>query len=176
VVIRQAALALFIMAWIPPPSWAAGPGFVDWNRDPVGQFLPILPKFAPRLTPSPFISAAIDIPADYTQRIGRRIWQNECGGSVAGLTSWNQGEAFASLGIGHFIWYPAGPQGPFQESFPPLLEFLSSNGVALPDWLTGRPDCPWPDRENFQNDIESPRMTQLRDLLAATVALQRASS
>jgi hypothetical protein len=36
-------------------------------------------------------------------KIGKRVWQNECNGTVSGLTSWNQGEDFASLGIGHFI-------------------------------------------------------------------------
>src|SRR5438552_18973326 len=53
-------------------------------------------------------------------RIGKRIWQNECNGTVAGLTSWNTGEDFASLGIGHFIWYPEGRRGPFEESFSKL--------------------------------------------------------
>ncbi|RYD29224.1 MAG: hypothetical protein EOP87_18635, partial [Verrucomicrobiaceae bacterium] len=38
--------------------------------------------------------------------IGRKIWQNESGGTVNGLTAWNGGEGFPSLGIGHFIWYP----------------------------------------------------------------------
>ena len=42
------------------------------------------------------------------QELGQRIWKNECAGSVQGLVSWNEGEAFPSLGIGHFIWYPAG--------------------------------------------------------------------
>src|ERR1700720_3277507 len=55
------------------------------------------------------------------ERIGRRLWENESGGTIAGLTAWNLGEDFASLGIGHFIWYPAGKRGPFAESFPPLL-------------------------------------------------------
>src|SRR6266404_3179051 len=58
-------------------------------------------------------------------RIGKKIWRNECGGSVAGLTSWNSGENFASLGIGHFIWYPKGVRGPFDESFPKLVEFAN---------------------------------------------------
>jgi hypothetical protein len=39
--------------------------------------------------------------------IGRRIWKNECGATVNGLTAWNAGEV-ASLGIAHFIWYPEG--------------------------------------------------------------------
>jgi hypothetical protein len=45
-------------------------------------------------------------------KVGKRVWQNECGGTISGLTSWNQGEDFASLGIGHFIWYPKGRRGP----------------------------------------------------------------
>ncbi len=28
-----------------------------------------------------------------------------------GLVSWNRGEAFPSLGIGHFIWFPAVSHG-----------------------------------------------------------------
>jgi hypothetical protein len=39
--------------------------------------------------------------------VGKKVWINECDGTVAGLTSWNGDEAFPSLGIGHFIWYPA---------------------------------------------------------------------
>jgi len=39
--------------------------------------------------------------------IGLRVFENECGAGEACLTSWNKGEEFASLGIGHFIWYPA---------------------------------------------------------------------
>jgi hypothetical protein len=35
--------------------------------------------------------------------IGKRIWKNECAGTVSGLTSWNGGEEFPSLGIAHFI-------------------------------------------------------------------------
>jgi hypothetical protein len=54
-------------------------------------------------------------------RIGRKVWQNECGGTVAGLTSWNAGENFASLGIGHFIWYPAGRADRSRKAFLPLF-------------------------------------------------------
>src|SRR6266853_408780 len=66
---------------------------------------------------------------------GHRVWQNECGGTREGLTSWNAGENFASLGIGHFIWYPRGVEGPFEESFPKLMGFLSDRGVKVPAWL-----------------------------------------
>src|ERR1700759_965933 len=81
--------------------------------------------------------------------IGRRVWQNECDGTREGLTSWNVGENFASLGIGHFIWYPKGINGPFEESFPPLVKFLSANGAKVPAWLKPDDDCPWSSRAEF---------------------------
>ena len=102
--------------------------------------------------------------------IGHRVWQNECGGTREGLTSWNAGENFASLGIGHFIWYPKGVNGPFEESFPGLVKFLAANGAKTPGWLDG--DCPWTTRAAFQADSRSARMNELRDMLAATIRLQ----
>ena len=104
--------------------------------------------------------------------IGKRVWQNECGGTREGLTSWNSGESFASLGIGHFIWYPKGERGPFEESFPALVRFLAANGVALPAWLKPVPPCPWRTRAEFQSAAKGKQITELRDLLASTVALQ----
>lgn len=106
------------------------------------------------------------------ERIGKRIWQNESAGSYDGLTAWNSGEDFASLGIGHFIWYPAGQQGPFEESFPALLAYLQQSGVQLPQWLAQAKDCPWPNRTAFYKDSNGPRQTELRKLLASTVKEQ----
>ena len=103
-------------------------------------------------------------------RIGTRIWQNESGGTIAGLTAWNYGEDFASLGIGHFIWYPAGRRGPFEESFPLLVRYFSAHGVQVADWMMD--PCPWPDRNQFLAGQRSPRMGELRSLLAHTVPLQ----
>ena len=109
-------------------------------------------------------------------RIGRRIWQNECAGTVSGLTSWNTGENFASLGINHYIWYPRGGSGPFEESFPGLIASLTARGVAVPEWLRGvrGHDCPWPDRAAFEADRGGDRLTGLRAFLARpeVVALQ----
>ncbi|CAN5707646.1 hypothetical protein BH11VER1_BH11VER1_12770 [soil metagenome] len=106
------------------------------------------------------------------ERIGKRIWQNECAGTVEGLTSWNSGENFASLGIGHFIWYPAGTEGPFEESFPKLVAWMNERGVAVPGWLLKATDCPWKNREAFLSDQSSDRQKQLRSWLAGTVAPQ----
>jgi hypothetical protein len=107
-------------------------------------------------------------------RIGQRIWQNECSGTEAGLTSWNVGEDFASLGIGHFIWYPKGQEGPFEESFPPLVQYLAAAGASVPSWLLQTPDCPWSNRAAFVADAKSQRQVELRSLLKKTVPLQTA--
>src|SRR3954467_14722896 len=93
--------------------------------------------------------------------IGRRVWQNECGGTREGLTSWNSGESFASLGIGHFIWYPRGQTGPFEESFPKLPTFLLANGLVLPGWLNPGIPCPWPPRQEFQAALREPKLEEL---------------
>jgi hypothetical protein len=115
---------------------------------------------------------SIQLSDSQAQTVGRRLWQNESGGSIAGLTAWNSGEDFASLGIGHFIWYPPGKRGPFEESFPPLLSFLRSSGATVPSWLSEAKGCPWNTRAEFLAAVNSPRMTELRDLLVKTIGLQ----
>jgi hypothetical protein len=102
--------------------------------------------------------------------IGRRIWKNECAGTVNGLTTWNGGEEFASLGIGHFIWYPEGKKGPFQESFPSLIVFLKKQGVDTPAWTQG--PCPWKTKAQFQAAFDSAQMVQLRTMLKNTIPQQ----
>lgn len=111
---------------------------------------------------------------DEDMAIGIRILANETGGDPRKLLWWNQGETFASLGIGHFIWYPASSRGPFEESFPALIAYLKQRGVALPAWLQTRdpPNCPWADRAAFEGARDSPRMRDLRALLASTIAEQ----
>ncbi len=117
---------------------------------------------------------AADVVVSDTQALsaGKKLWKNECAGTVDGLTSWNSGEDFASLGIGHYIWYPAGQRGPFEESFPELVRFLAAEKVVLPGWLKGADACPWNSREDFLRDHRGERQVALRELLARTVALQ----
>jgi hypothetical protein len=119
-------------------------------------------------------SAAISLSHQDAMRIGRQIWQNECGGTVAGLTSWNGGENFASLGIGHFIWYPAGARGPFEESFPPFVRYVQKRGAKLPEVLLAHKSetCPWNSRAEFLAAESSAKMKQLRIFLAGTIDLQ----
>lgn len=108
-------------------------------------------------------------------RIAQLVFQNECAAKITCLTSWNRGEGFASLGIGHFIWYPAGTHEthkPFAESFPALLVFLQERGIRLPGWLASGHGCPWPDRDSFIAADAEPRMQALRKLLLNTMPLQ----
>lgn len=103
--------------------------------------------------------------------IGRKIWQNECAGSVSGLTTWNGGEEFPSLGIGHFIWYPAGFKGRFEESWPKFAAFAKQAGANPPPVALER-HSPWKSKAEFQRDFNGPRLTALRKWLAGNVALQ----
>jgi hypothetical protein len=116
--------------------------------------------------------AAINLSPAETRRIGNRIWQNECGGTIAGLTSWNTGENFASLGIGHFIWYPKGERGPFDESFPKFVEFAGARQAKLPAVLLAKDGCPWKSRVEFYQAAQSPAMKELRAFLGRTIDLQ----
>lgn len=106
--------------------------------------------------------------------VGQMIFQNECAGDYRCLVHWNEGEAFPSLGIGHFIWYPSGVQEPFVESFPSLVQYLIQRQAPVPDWLrTLSPfDAPWPDRDAFLAAENSVRIAELREFLAGTQGLQ----
>jgi hypothetical protein len=138
-----------------------------------GYFLEALVFAALILSPLKPLYAVTLSHAD-VMRIGKKIWQNECNGTIAGLTAWNAGEDFASLGIGHFIWYPKGPRGPFEESFPKLVSFISKRGAKLPTLLLGNSEkpCPWNSRQEFLRAQDSTEMNQLRSFLADTIDLQ----
>ncbi len=114
------------------------------------------------------------LPADVAQMIGRKIWLNESGGRRDAITSWNGGEDFASLGIGHFIWYPTTAKPPYEEGFPGLIAFLRKGKTPLPSWLdkTPIPACPWTSRADFKRNFNSPQMRQLRQFLLDTMAEQ----
>ncbi len=121
-----------------------------------------------------FVSEAfsLSISAQDANKISERIWKNECAGTVEGLTYWNKGENFASVGIGHFIWYSAKQQERFQETFPALLEFLQKQGATLPTWLKVSSACPWNSRDEFYADTNSSKMKSLRQFLFDTRSLQ----
>lgn len=106
--------------------------------------------------------------------IGAKIWKNECNGSINGLTTWRKGEDFASLGIGHFIWYPSNKQQPFKETFPQLLRFIKARNGTIPHsiWHMSQHGCPWKNREEFHKQFYSKKMIQLRNFLHKTIDYQ----
>lgn len=102
--------------------------------------------------------------------IGETIFQKECGGNKKFLLAWNKGENFPSLGIGHFIWYPAGMEGPFEESFPAFLNFARQRGLQLPVFIDAMKtmDCPWRSRRDFFRARNSDSMKSLYAFLMNT--------
>lgn len=116
----------------------------------------------------------VDLTPAQLNLLGEQVFRNECAGRDACLVHWNEGEAFPSLGIGHFIWYPTAVDGPFVESFPAMTGHLLDNGAALPAWLVSLDpfDAPWSDREAFLENSDSSQVRELRDFLAATKGLQ----
>ena len=105
--------------------------------------------------------------------VGQRIFQNECAGRQECLVHWNKGEAFPSLGIGHFIWYPEGVSGRFTESFPALLAFMQREGTDIPAWVADAKGAPWPDRSTFYEvAAHTDRVQALRAFLYDTRGLQ----
>src|SRR2546423_13212440 len=140
-----------------------------------GRFFLAMLSFAALIALLPDPLHAITLSHADVLRIGKKIWQNECNGTITGLTSWNAGEDFASLGIGHFIWYPKGQRGPFEESFPKLVSFISNRGAKLPTLLLGAAAglaCPWNSRAEFVRAQNSSEMNQLRRFLVDTIDLQ----
>lgn len=116
-------------------------------------------------------TAQRDLTPAEAEDIGRRIWHNEGLGKLENLAVWNAGEDFPSFGIGHFIWYPAGAGGIFEESFPRLLQHIARER-ALPAWLVETRGAPWRSREEFLAASDGPQLRELRALLADTVAQQ----
>ncbi len=101
--------------------------------------------------------------------LGQRIWQNECGGKTEGLVWWNDGEAFPSMGIAHFLWFPRGVRAPFKESFPEFIRFARSQGARVPSCFDG--PAPWRNKAAFRAD-RSGRVERMRNWLAQNVELQ----
>ncbi len=121
----------------------------------------------PVYTPFPVLSV------ENKRKIGMKIWQNESAGTVSGLTAWNSGEEFPSLGIGHFIWYPKNFRGPYTESFPSFIRYAQYRGAkGIPAWVIQSPHCPWSSQATFNVARTGPHLTSLRRFLASNVELQ----
>jgi hypothetical protein len=121
------------------------------------------------INPSQLVASNIpELKAAQLQSVGEKIYQNETGSNPEHLIAWNNGEAFASLGLGHFIWFPKDTDSPFTETFPSLLRYLQTQNVAIPTWLQQNQYCPWQTKQDFTDAKNSKQMQELRSLLAST--------
>ncbi|GEM_PF-525542 len=108
--------------------------------------------------------------------IADHIFKNESGSDPDKLVHWNDGENFASMGLGHFTWYPAGRAARFGNTFPDLLGHLQSNGVQLPAWVQQAryQGAPWRTKAELMRAKHTGQVRELQDLLYQTRLLQAA--
>ncbi len=106
-------------------------------------------------------------------KIADQIYKNETGGNPKYLMYWSPSEKFASLGYGHFIWYPKDEPQKFDQTFPDMIQYYIDNKVDIPDWLKNNRDCPWRNKKEFERARKSDkRFQQLKNVILNTKALQ----
>lgn len=115
---------------------------------------------------------ALETSKEIALEIGKKIWINECAGSVDKLIFWNPNEDCVSLGIGHFIWYPEHSEKKFDAMFPEYLAFLKSKQVSTPKILANPAHAPWKTRGEFVSKEKTEEIIQLKKWLSETVDLQ----
>ena len=116
------------------------------------------------------------IPLGELRLIADKIFQNEGGGNLNNLVHWNDGEDFASMGVGHFTWYPAGRSARFGNTFPDVLTHLQAKGVQLPVWLQQAryQGAPWNSKAELMYAKQTGQVQELQNLLYQTRLLQAA--
>ena len=121
-------------------------------------------------------ATALELSPKQAEYIAKKVWQNEGAGKDKYLIWWNDGEDFASLGIGHFIWFPKGHTERFREVFTMVVEFMQKRGVKMPAWLTPQSDFPWQSKAALMwaKKVKSPRYKELFDFLKRTMPQQAA--
>jgi hypothetical protein len=119
-------------------------------------------------------SGGLQLTAYELQRIGDKIFTNEAGGDIGKLVHWNIGEDFASMGIGHFTWYPPGRRQTYGSTFPGLVNYLHRNGARAPSWLlySAQRGAPWYSRQELLSVKHTPQVKQLENYLYASRGLQ----
>ncbi len=106
--------------------------------------------------------------------ISDKIYLNEASSNPDKLMIWAAGENFASVGIGHFIWYPAGEPKRFDETFPAMIDYFVKNKVEIPSWLAAarHTGAPWKNKATFEHAKNDKEFRQLKMLLLNTKELQ----
>ena len=108
--------------------------------------------------------------------IAQKVWQNEGAGLDKYLVHWNEGEDFASVGIGHFIWFSKGHTERFREVFPMVIAFMEDRNVKMPSWLNSKTPLPWNSKESFYKakKEKSQKYSELFKFLKVTMPQQAA--
>jgi len=171
--LRQQQVAPKLVAYKPKirrPAFRQNAGHQQVRRPQVGGGRvrpPVRPPVRPSNNP-----AQANLSELYA--IGDKIFNNETGGRIDQLVHWNQRENFASMGIGHFTWYPKGRATRYGNTFPGLLDYLQKNGVNLPYWVQRArfEGAPWRSREELMQAKSSPEVRQFSQLLYNTRHLQ----
>ncbi|MBS0654439.1 MAG: hypothetical protein JSR46_01560 [Verrucomicrobia bacterium] len=114
----------------------------------------------------------ISISPQDAKTIAAKIYRNECSQNPKLLISWNDGEGFLSLGIGHFIWYSEGKREIFSERFPQFIAFCKEMRTSVPNWLEKEPACPWQSKAQFLDKASQPQVEGLRQFLLETQDIQ----
>jgi hypothetical protein len=116
----------------------------------------------------------IKLPKRELNRIANKIWMNEGAGKRKYLVWWNRGEEFASLGIGHFIWFTKDKPMWFFHAFPAMLRYITARGAKPPKWLKPNTPCVWNSYEEWRvaKRKNSKKMRELTNFLDSTKALQ----
>jgi hypothetical protein len=127
-------------------------------------------------TCSVLFASEIKLTEQQANYIAKKVWQNEGAGKDKYLIWWNKGEDFASLGIGHAIWFPKGHTERFREVFPMMIAFMQKRGVKMPVWLTPEADFPWQTKEEFiaAKQAKTPQYMELFHFLKSTFGEQAA--
>jgi len=123
---------------------------------------------------STLLASNIELTKDQANYIAKKVWQNEGAGKDKYLVWWNKGEDFASVGIGHFIWFPKGHTERFREVFPMLVEHMKRRSVEMPSWLNTKTPLPWKNKSEFfvAKNAKSKQYMELFHFLKNTMPYQ----
>lgn len=104
--------------------------------------------------------------------IGDLIFFNETSRNEKFLVWWNNGENFASLGIGHAIWFIEGQDPGYEEGLPLLVEFYRTKNVTLPKILEENRHCPWRSKDELESVRNSAEVIELTQFFLDTKDIQ----
>ena len=123
---------------------------------------------------STLFSSEINLSKAQANYIAKKVWQNEGAGLDKYLVHWNDGEDFASVGIGHFIWFSKGHTERFREVFPMVVAFMEKKSVKMPSWLNSKTPLPWKTKTEFYaaKKAKSKKHTELFSFLKSTMSYQ----